>query len=205
MLFSKTIALVYSWLSLLTTSNVQLRLATCNGLRNPENFCLWNPECGKICLWNPEPGRFYLWNLDSWVLESGIPLSIGIRNPEAKFYWQILESSNCNPESTTWSPESKTVLDSLTWGDTGAVKEWWQTAVLSQAVRKQLSQTVLMISSKPLSFFQPPRPPLSVNQANFAVAAAPPALMTVKFVINTQIAPTGRMKRNAVSTKELGN
>ena len=63
----------------------------------------------------------------------------------------------------------------------------------------------LMIGSKPLSFFQPPRPPLSVSQANFAVAAAPPALMTVKSVINTQIAPTGRMKPNAVSTKELGN
>ena len=53
-----------------------------------------------------------------------------------------------------------------------------------------------MIGSKPLSFFQPPRPPLSVSQANFAVAAAPPALMTVKSVINTQIAPTGRMKPN---------
>ena len=138
------------------------------------------------------------WNPEShYQLESGYP--------ESKFYWQILESSNCNPESTTWSPESKTVLDSLTWGDTGAVKEWWQTAVLSQAVRKQLSQTVLMIGSKPLSFFQSPRPPLSVSQANFAVAAAPPALMTVKSVINTQIAPTGRMKPNAVSTKELGN
>ena len=50
-------------------------------------------------------------NLKSWALESviqlkefRIPLTIGIRmtrNPE---------SSNCNPESTAWSPESKTVL-----------------------------------------------------------------------------------------------
>ena len=169
-----------------------------SGIR--EIFACGIQNMGKFACGIRNPEKFYSWNLDSWVLESGIPLSTGIRYPEAKFYWQILESSNCNPESTTWSPESKTVLDSLTWGNTGAVREWWQTAVLSQAVRKQLSQTVLMIGSKPLSFFQPPRPPLCVNQANFAVAAAPPALMTVKFVINTQIAPTGRMKRNAVST-----
>ena len=128
---------------------------------------------------------------------------MGIQNPSSTD--KDLESSTWNPESTAWSLESKTVLGSLRWGDTAAVRGWWQTAVLSQAVRKQLSQTVLMIGSKPLSFFQPPRPPLSVNQANFAVAAVPLALMIVKFVINTQIAPTGRMKRNAVSTKELGN
>ena len=45
--------------------------------------------------------------------ESGIPLTIEIRKPsstEAGF--QCLES-----ESTAWNPTSKTVLDSLTWGD----------------------------------------------------------------------------------------
>ena len=47
----------------------------------------------------------------------------GIRNPtndcnsESKFYCQILESSTSNPESAVWNPESKTVLDSLTWGE----------------------------------------------------------------------------------------
>ena len=93
MLFSKTIALVYSWLSLLTTSNVQLRLATCNGLRNPENFCLWNPECGKICLWNPESGKILL-------VESGL-LGFGIRNPTINWNPDIQ-----NPSSTDkyWNP-----------------------------------------------------------------------------------------------------
>ena len=31
------------------------------GFRNPGNFCLWNPKCGKI----------FLWNQESWALESG--------------------------------------------------------------------------------------------------------------------------------------
>ena len=39
------------------------------------------------------------------------------RNLESKFHWQRLESSTCNPESTAWNLESKTVLDSLAWGD----------------------------------------------------------------------------------------
>ena len=59
------------------------------------------------------------------LLESGI-LGFGIGNtaqeirnlsndwnPESEFYWQILDSSTWNPESTAWNPESKTVLDSL--------------------------------------------------------------------------------------------
>ena len=39
------------------------------------------------------------------------------RNLESKFHWQRLESSTWNPESTAWNLESKTVLDSLAWGD----------------------------------------------------------------------------------------
>jgi len=42
-------------------------------------------------------------------------LGLGIRNPSSTE--KDLESSNCNPESTAWNPESKTVLDSLTWGE----------------------------------------------------------------------------------------
>ena len=58
-------------------------------------------------------------------MESGI-LGFGIRNtalgiwnptddwnPESKFYWQIPESSTCNPESTAWNPESKIAWSSL--------------------------------------------------------------------------------------------
>ena len=47
----------------------------------------------------------------------------GIRNPnndwnqESKFKWKKLEPSTWNPESTAWNPDSKKVLDSLTWRD----------------------------------------------------------------------------------------
>ena len=72
--------------------------------RNPGNFCFWNPELGKILL------------VECGILEFGIQNTApGIWNPtnewnpESKFHWQRLES-------TVWNPESKTVLDSLTWG-----------------------------------------------------------------------------------------
>ena len=48
---------------------------------------------------------------------SGIRNSSQDWNPESKFHWQRLESSTWNLESTAWNPESKTVLDSLLWGD----------------------------------------------------------------------------------------
>ena len=38
--------------------------------------------------------------------KNGSPAFLGIRNPLS---W--------NPESTVWNPESKTVIDSLTWGE----------------------------------------------------------------------------------------
>ena len=47
--------------------------------------------------------------------ESGIPLVTGIRNPIS--IDKDPEFSTCNPESTVWNPESKTVLDYLTWGE----------------------------------------------------------------------------------------
>ena len=60
------------------------------------------------------------------LVESGI-LGFGIRNtarnptndwnPESKFHWQRLKPSTLNPESPAWNPESKTVLDSVAWGD----------------------------------------------------------------------------------------
>ena len=42
------------------------------------------------------------------------PALFGIRNPLS---WNP-ESSTRNPESTGWNPESKTVMDSLTLGET---------------------------------------------------------------------------------------
>ena len=48
---------------------------------------------------------------------SGIRNSSQDWNPESKFHWHRLESSTWNLESTAWNPESKTVLDSLLWGD----------------------------------------------------------------------------------------
>ena len=58
---------------------------------------------GKFCLRNPELVEFRLWNMEFWVLESGvqlkesgIPQTIGIRNPSSSFlekwgiqYWNL--------------------------------------------------------------------------------------------------------------------
>ena len=71
--------------------------AQCKGFRNPEKFCLRNPE--------------------PWALESAVQLKEseilqrnGIQNPSCT-------DKDWNLESTAWNPESKTVLDSLIWGD----------------------------------------------------------------------------------------
>ena len=68
----------------------------------------------------PESMKFLL--VESGILGFGIQnTAVGIRNPtedwnpESRFHWQRLYSSTWNPESTAWNPESKTVLDSLTW------------------------------------------------------------------------------------------
>jgi len=75
-------------------------------------FLLLEPGIWSLCFWNPE----------SWALESpiqfkkfGIPPTIGIRNPSSTD--KNLEPSDWNPGSTAWDTESKTVSDSLTWGD----------------------------------------------------------------------------------------
>ena len=54
----------------------------CQGIRVPES--------GNFCLWNPESNTFLLCNLESWTLESGIPLkeseiplTIKIQNPSS--------------------------------------------------------------------------------------------------------------------------
>ena len=121
-----------------------------SGFRNPGNFCMWNPEyweffhvesgilenfaCGFRNL-----GNFRLCNPESWALESGIqlqesgiPLTIGIRNPRSTE--KDVESSTWNPEPTKLNPVSKTVLDSLTWGDTRLNVE-----VLGRAMRTKIT------------------------------------------------------------------
>ena len=44
--------------------------------------------------------------------ESGIPIPL-TKNPESSIW---------NPELGAWNPESKTALDSLTWGEVGKLK-----------------------------------------------------------------------------------
>ena len=68
-----------------------------------------------------ESGNIFL--VECWILDFGIRnatqgirnLTIGIQNPISTD--KRLESSTCQPESTTWNLESSTVLDSLTWGE----------------------------------------------------------------------------------------
>ena len=79
--------------------------------RNQWNFCLWNLEAQKILL------------LASGILGFGIRNTAQrIRNPSSsQSRIQLLLKKTGNGywylESTAWNPESKTVLDSLIWGD----------------------------------------------------------------------------------------
>ena len=114
------------------------RFAPCKGIRNPWNFCLWNPESGKILLvesgirenfacWFQNPGKVCLWNLES---EKVLLVASGIRenfacgipnlgnfslwNPE---FWALEFGIQPNP-TNDWNPESKSNwqrLESSTW------------------------------------------------------------------------------------------
>ena len=112
--------------------------------RNPNNFCLWNLQPGKILL------------MESGLLGFGIRNTAqGIRNPtddweaESKFHWQRLESSTWNLESTARIPESKTVLDSHTWGEWMEVNlkyvEFQNYAILKMTVRWLVSSFFVII------------------------------------------------------------
>ena len=100
------------------------RLREC-GFRNPINFCWWNPESGKLLA-------------DSAILGFGIRNPSKDLNPESKFHWQRLESSTWNPEFTACYPESKTVLDSLTWGDRARSRFTENKKVLSQFSKNKI-------------------------------------------------------------------
>ena len=59
--------------------------------------------------------HFFLVESEKRLKESGIPLTIGVRNPNStdkKSGFQYLEF-----EFTAWNPESETALDSLAWRD----------------------------------------------------------------------------------------
>ena len=73
-----------------------------------------NPESEKIVL--AESGIFGGFGIRNAA--QGIRNPTNDWNPETNFHWQRLESSTWNSESTAWNPESKTVLDFLTWGET---------------------------------------------------------------------------------------
>ena len=80
------------------------------------------PESGKFLPVESRIGENFL--MESEILDFGIQKTAqGINNstnngnPESKFYWQRLAFSTWNLESIAWNPESKTVLDSPTWGE----------------------------------------------------------------------------------------
>ena len=112
-----------SWKFLRVESGI-LEMFAC-GIRNLGNICLWNPESWYIFAGGIRNlGNFCMWNPESWKclpVESGI-LGLGIRNPTNN--WnpssteKDLDSCTWNPESMAWSPESKTALNSFTWGET---------------------------------------------------------------------------------------
>ena len=58
----------------------------------------WAPSRNFFSCEIRNPSKFALCNTESWALESGIPLKIGIQS--SKVHWQRLESSIWNPEST---------------------------------------------------------------------------------------------------------
>ena len=66
-----------------------------SGFRNPRKFYLRKPESNQFLLWNPE----------SCGLQSGIPLSTGIQNPESKFQRQSIRIQH--PESGIQAVESR--------------------------------------------------------------------------------------------------
>ena len=91
------------------------KVAPCKGVRIPES--------GKFFFWNPDAGKFILL---PWILglESGIQLKESEISPTINGIRNLGSTYKVRPESRTWNlrstarnPESKTVLDSFTWGE----------------------------------------------------------------------------------------
>ena len=84
------------------------------GFRNPVNVCL------EIC--RNQAGKFLV---EFGILNVGIRNTLSSRNPDPAndlnpnnpySLDKNVESSSLNPEFAAWNSQSKTVLDSLTWG-----------------------------------------------------------------------------------------
>ena len=67
--------------------------------------------------------------------ESGILLKIGIQNPNFTNKDGNPVPGIRNPESRAWNPESKTVLDPLTWGDYSSVSVFSNTVTKKKVTR----------------------------------------------------------------------
>ena len=81
--------------------------------RNPRNFCSSNPKYRKVLLLDSGIVCIEIRKTAQWIW---IPSNDC--NPGSKLHWQSPESSTGIPESgATWNPESKPVLDFLTWGE----------------------------------------------------------------------------------------
>ena len=83
--------------------------------------------------------------------ESGPLLKIGIQNPN---FTNSLESSTGNPEFRAWNPESKTVLDSVTWGDSSLIV--FPTAA-TNGKKKERKKTLCIAAVVVVFFFSCPR------------------------------------------------
>ena len=94
-------------------NTLEISFSPCEEIRIPESRKLLPVESGIQ--------KCFLVNLESWLSveseiqlnESGIPLTIGIRNPSSTD--KNPESSPWSPESVAWNRQSKTFLDSLIW------------------------------------------------------------------------------------------
>ena len=80
--------------------------------------------------------------------ESGTLLKIGIQNPN---FTNSLESSTGNPEFRAWNPESKTVLDSVTWGDSSLIV--FPTAVTKGKKKERKEKDAVYIAAVVVVFF----------------------------------------------------
>ena len=95
---------------------------------HPMENCRLSPIClywlyGLVapCKRLPESSKFLL--LESGIQRTGIwnPQWFGIRNPlwyGIEIYYGVRNPESWNPESRGWDPESRTFMDSLSWGET---------------------------------------------------------------------------------------
>ena len=124
------------------------RFAPCKGIRNPWNFCLWNPESMKLLLMESgiretfahgigNPWNFCLWNSECgkiFPVETGIreKFACGIRNP-GKF--------------CLWNPQSgKILLVESVIGENFAF-EMWNPVKFACGIRNPESAKSLLVES----------------------------------------------------------